>query len=344
MVSQTKAVTVIAPTVYPLGKQGYAGIERLVSLFVKGLLAPGVNLACVCTEGSILPRGVTRIDSGPPIHDFTEPWLLPTVARLGERAGCWLDFSHSKPIGRVANDLAHLSPIWHDPYIMQPAAPRFNVVCLSQWQLERFREVQRHDAIVLDPHCADGDYLVPGEGPRGDYLVYLGKLHPTKGAGLAIEACRKLRQRLVVIGSATPGDPPEYAAAVKAACDGVDFIFHGEARGDEKLRIYQGAKALFYPVDYPPGTGESHSHKAIEPPLCGTPVILYGQGAMREVFDDGVTGRVIGGEAELAEALKWAETLDRAACRQRAMERWDYRFVVKTWLPVIDRVTKGERW
>ncbi|MDZ4263748.1 MAG: glycosyltransferase [Pseudomonadota bacterium] len=341
-----KPITVIAPTIYPLGKQGYAGIERLVSLFLKGLLANGVtNLACVCTTPSILPRGVQRIDSGQPVHDFTEPWLGPTVACLGESASCFLDFSHSKFIGRAGPDLPHISPIWHDPYIMQPSAPRQNVICLSNWQLDRFREVYKQDAKVLDPHAGDGDYFVPGlEADRGDYLVYLGKLHPTKGAGLAIDACKKLQQRLIIIGTATPGDPPEYQEAVKAACDGVDIVFHGPAIGDEKLRLYQNAKALFYPVNYEPGTGEAHSHKSIEPPLCGTPVILYDQGAMREVFDDGVTGQVISGEAELAEALKWAETLDRGACRQRALERWDYRAVVKRWLPVIERVAKGERW
>jgi glycosyltransferase involved in cell wall biosynthesis len=336
---------VVSPMIYPLGKQGYAGIERLVVYFLKGLLANQMRfLTCICPSGSILPRGVRRVEAGVPVYDFLEPALAPTLAIVGSQAECWLDFSHSKALGRMARQVPHLSPIWHDPMIMTPPAPPRNVVCLSHWQLERFHAVYHQEAVVLDPHCTDGDYFVPGTETRGDYLVYLGKLHPTKGAGLAIDACKRFGQRLVVIGTATPGDPPEYAQAVKAACDGDQIVFHGPAVGDQKLRIFQQAKALFYAVDYPEGQGEAHSHKSIEPPLCGTPVILYDQGAMREVFDDGVTGKVISGPQEMPQALAWAETLDREKCRQAALDRWDYRAVVRRWLPMMEQVKRGARW
>ena len=131
---------------------------------------------------------------------------------------------------------------------------------------------------------------------------------------------------------------------MRAACDGDQIIFHGPAIGDEKLRIYQNAKALFYPVNYPPGTGEGHSHKSVEPPLCGTPVILFNQGAMKEIFDDHTTGMVINGAAELPEAIQWAETLDRTRCRKTALERWVYRQVVARWLPMMEEVARGSRW
>ena len=357
---------VVSTGIYPVpalnaAGYGYGGIERLVALFLRGLMAvsgpsDGRHVACVCPEGSVLPRGVERFVTGRPAMDFGESGSGPTIAPLAPVTSCFLDFSHSKPVGRALVRcsmsgvtqpipyLPHLSPIWHDPKIMQPPEPGYNVVALSEWQAERFRRVYQQDCIVLDPHCADADYFRPGGAPREDYLVFIGRLDPTKGALEAIEACRALRQKLVLVGPITPGDAPAYAQEVLKACDGVDIQYRGEVSEAEKLTLLQGAKALFYPVSYPAGQGESHSHKSTEPMLCGTPVIIYDQGAMREVVDEGVTGFVIPGRAGLEQAILACETLDRAACRNRAVQRWDYRGVVAKWLPVMEEVARGARW
>jgi glycosyltransferase involved in cell wall biosynthesis len=256
----------------------------------------------------------------------------------------FLDFSHSKPVGRANAKIPHLSPIWHDPAIMQPPAPARNVVALSEWQAERFRRIQKQECRVLDPIAGDADYFIPSQEPRGDYLLFIGKLAPDKGCVQAIQACRELKQRLEIVGPVTPGDPPGYVAEVLRQCDGRNIVYHGEVTEAHKLALLQGAKALLYPVSYLPGFGEAHSHKAAEAMLCGLPCIAYDQGAMNEVVDQGVTGLVISGRAELAEAIRACETLDRARCRERALERWDYRNVVSRWLPVMEQVTKGARW
>ena len=347
-----RSLVVVAPTIYPLGKAGYGGIERLVVLFLRGLLEhAGQSLegkspwdaGCICTNGSVVPRGTRRYSSGPPLQDYREPNLLPAVMRMFNETSLWLDFSHSKPVGRAVWWLPHLSPIWHDPAIMQPPAPLRNVVALSEWQAERFRRIQKQDCRVLDPICGDGDYFVPGD-TTGDYLLFIGKLAPDKGCLEAIAACRALKQRLEVVGPVTPGDPPDYVAEVLRECDGQDIVYHGEVTEAHKLALLQGAKALLYPVSYPPGSGEAHSHKLAEGFLTGCPGIVYDQGAMTEVIDQGVTGLVIPGRSELPEAIKACETMDRAVCRARALERWDYRNVVKRWMAVMAEVTRGARW
>lgn len=382
-----RSLVVVAPTVYPLGGQGYGGIERLVVLFLRGLLeyagqsAEGKSpweLGCVCTNGSITPRGVKRITSGPPLPDFREPNLLPAVMRMFNETSLFLDFSHSKPVGRSNWWLPHLSPIWHDPMIMQPPAPARNVVALSEWQAERFRRIYKQECRVLDPICGDGDYFVPGVedddndvcdsssgrqpvGPSagidsnsirsstrpkaiGDYLLFIGKLALDKGCLEAIQACRGLKQRLEIVGPVTPGDPPDYVAQVLSKCDGQDIVYHGEVTEAHKLALLQGAKALFYPVSYPPGFGEAHGHKLVEAMLCGVPCVAFDQGAMSEVIDQGVTGLVISGRGGLPDAIKACETMDRAACRARALERWDFRATVARWLSVMSEVTRGARW
>lgn len=364
-------VTLVSPTIYPLGRPGYAGIERLVVLFARGLLAASQKVTCICPEGSILPRGVSRISSGRAIMDFNEPWLLPTVRRTPGGADLFLDFSHSKPVGRFLAEVPHISPIWHDPKAMRPPEPAQNVVALSNWQAERFKEVYGQPCIKLDPICGDADYFQAVIKPLAtgrdlsepvdrrvdnhahsevqehlleDFCVFLGKLHPSKGALEAIEACKALKQRLVVVGPVTPGDPPDYVAAVQKACDGQDIIYYPEVTEAHKRLLFQQAKAILYPVSYPIGQGEASSHKLVEAMLCGTPAIAYDQGAMAEVIDQDVTGFVIPGRGQLAKAIQDCEGLDRAACRRRAVERWDYRGVVQTWGPIIAEVVAGRRW
>lgn len=339
----TNLITLVAPTIYPVGGDGYGGIERLVSLFARGLHQQGARVRCICTRGSLLPVGVDRAVTGPPIIDFHEPGLMPTLKSVKGISRCFVDFSHSKPVGSLSPSESCISLIWHDPYMMKCAEPRYNVAALSEWQATRFREVYGQDCRVVDPICADGDYFIPGT-QKQDYLVWMGILSPNKGALEAITACKKLRQKLKVLGKATPGDPPEYVDAVKRECDGVDIEDLGEVSMAQKRMILQEAKAMIYPVSYPDGLGEAHSHKGIESMLCGTPLVVYDQGAMREVVDEGVTGFVVPGRQGLETAIRNCESLDAGKCREKAMERWDYRATIRRWLPVIDEVSRGARW
>ena len=338
-------IVIVAPTIYTIRLDGYGGIERLVYLFAKGLLHHGVKPVIVASNGSRLPDGAVLFPTGEPIYDFQEPLLLPTLReclRVVPGVGVVFDFSHSKPTHGYEFQTI-ISPIWHDPYIMKPSVPRHNIACLSQWQADRFEAVYYQDCRVLDPICADPEYFTPGDN-KGDYCLFIGKLHPTKGCVQAIEACKSLKERLHIIGPVTPGDPEDYVKLVMGACDGEDIVYHGEVTEEGKRALIQGAKCLLYPVSYPPGTGESHSHKMVEAMMAGVPCIAYDQGAMSEVIEESVTGYVIRGRDQLKESINACEELDRLKCRERAVEHWDYRRVVERWLEAAESVVKGQAW
>lgn len=345
------SVGLVAPTIYPVSPEGYGGIERLVGLFARGLKEahPDGTVTCFCPEGSHLPRGVIRVSTGPcSVLDFSEPNLYPTIANhRGRNTYCWLDFSHSRPVGKLPDPPPAIFPIWHDPRMMKCYIPNYNVAALSQWQAQRFMEVYKQVCIVLDPICVDSQVFKPGKPDLDieDYCIFLGNLSRDKGALQAIEACKAIKQRLVVVGAVTPDNPPDYVAAVQSACDGQDIIYYPEVSESHKLALYQGAKAMLYPVSYPPGLGESHSHKSAECMMTGTPVIAYDQGAMNEVIEDGVTGFVISpGRERIAKAIQDCEGIDRARCSWVATTRWDYRIVIPHWYHYIANVVGGMRW
>jgi glycosyltransferase involved in cell wall biosynthesis len=55
---------------------------------------------------------------------------------------------------------------------------------------------------------------------------------------------------------------------------------------------------------------------------CGTPVIGFGNGALPDIVDEGVTGFIVRSVQEMSEAIGRAGRLDARACRDAARERF----------------------
>ena len=338
-------VVIVASTIMPVGPTlRYGGTERLAYEFAGAVAHRGYEVAVICCDGSVLPRGVTRLETGPPT-DFDEPGIggvLSSSIRFGD---AFIDLSHSHQAGWMPN-APHLTPIWHDPLLLvpPPAQPLSNIVCLSNWQRRRFSGVYHQEARVLSPICADPDFFRPG-AEISQRLVFLGKMDPLKGALRAVRACREAKLQLDIIGGPGPGDPSDYAEAVRSECDARDIVYRGEVDHAAKRQLLQGARALFYPINYPAGFGESHSHKMVEAMLCGTPCIAIDRGdAMREVIDEGETGYLIEHDSQLGDALRLSDELDRSTVRARAVERFATVSVVERWMELLGRVHEGERW
>ena len=89
----------------------------------------------------------------------------------------------------------------------------------------------------------------------------------------------------------------------------IEFI--GEIGDSEKPAFLGGARALLFPIDWP----EPFGLVMIEALACGTPVIARPCGSVPEVVRPGVNGFIADSVAELVDAVKRADTLDRAGCR-----------------------------
>jgi glycosyltransferase involved in cell wall biosynthesis len=97
---------------------------------------------------------------------------------------------------------------------------------------------------------------------------------------------------------------------------GVEYV--GEVSEREKGELMGAARALLFPIDWP----EPFGLVMVEAMSCGTPVIAWPGGAVREVVDEGVTGFVVESIGEAVSAVHRARDLDRASCRRRFEERF----------------------
>lgn len=161
-------------------------------------------------------------------------------------------------------------------------------------------------------------------GP-GKHLVSIGRMVPDKGFKAAAEICRELSQELR-IAAPIPEDSAAGTASwlydkeyweneVKPLVDGKLIQYVGEVTADQKSEYFGSAKALLFPLEW----DEPFGLTVIEAMACGTPVIAYDRGAMKELIDHGKTGFLVkpGDVNGLKEAIGMIGGIDRSECRKR---------------------------
>jgi len=143
----------------------------------------------------------------------------------------------------------------------------------------------------------------------GDYLLFLARFHPEKGAHLAIEIAKRAGVRLKIAG--IPQDEAYYNEQIAPHVDGDAVQMLGHVRGAERDAVLGGALALVHMTTRP----ERFGLTLIEAMACGTPVLGAAMGSVPEIVVDGVTGFVCDGvDAAIARVPQLA-SLDRRACR-----------------------------
>jgi glycosyltransferase involved in cell wall biosynthesis len=145
----------------------------------------------------------------------------------------------------------------------------------------------------------------------GDYLLFLARFHPEKGAHLAIEIARRAGVRLKLAG--IPHDEAYFRELVEPHIDGDAVQFLGHVRGAQRDELLGGALALVHMTTRP----ERFGLTLIEAMACGTPVLGAATGSVPEIVVDGVTGFLCRNVDEAVERVPHLAALSREACRTR---------------------------
>ncbi|GAC1535213.1 MAG: glycosyltransferase [Candidatus Velthaea sp.] len=145
----------------------------------------------------------------------------------------------------------------------------------------------------------------------GDYLVFLARFHPEKGAHLAIEIARKAGIRLKM--AAIPQDEPYFKELVEPHIDGDRIQFLGHVKGAQRAELLGNALALVHMTTRP----ERFGLTMIEAMACGTPVLGADMGSIPEIVVHGETGFLCADQDDAVARVPQLAGLDRAACRRR---------------------------
>jgi glycosyltransferase involved in cell wall biosynthesis len=143
----------------------------------------------------------------------------------------------------------------------------------------------------------------------GEYLLFLGRFHPEKGAHLAIDVAKRAGVRLKLAG--IPHDVAYFEELVKPRVDGDAVQFLGHVTGHARDELVGGALALMHMTTRP----ERFGLTLIEAMACGTPVLGARMGSIPEIVVDGVTGFLCDDVADAVAKVPRLGTLSRRACR-----------------------------
>ena len=189
----------------------------------------------------------------------------------------------------------------------------------SKFVARRIRKVYGRKATVIYPPV-DTIFFTPGKEKREDFYLTVSRLVPYKHLDILVKAFARMPEsRLVVIGSG-----PEKSRLRNLA--GSNVTIAGQL-GNEQVRDYmQRTRAFLFAAE------EDFGIVPLEAQACGTPVIAYGRGGIRETIcplgencDSSPTGIFFPNQttASVIDAIRTFEKekdkISVAACRANAM-------------------------
>ena len=161
--------------------------------------------------------------------------------------------------------------------------------------------------------------LLPFSPASGKYLAFLGRISPEKGPGKAIEIAIRAGMPLKMAAKIDKVDQDYWKDVIRPMIESnpsVEFV--GEIDENGKAAFLGNAAALLFPIDWP----EPFGLVMIEAMACGTPVIAFPCGSVREVVDEGKTGYVVNTAEKAVNAVERAMKLSRASIRKCFEERF----------------------
>ena len=324
----TLRIAQIAPCWLTVPPEGYGGIEAMVARLADGLVDRGHEVTLFASGGSRTKADLVSLyDEAPGMAEAVDkPYLeFPHVLNAYEQAGRFdVLHDHTFPVGPSIGaqvERAAVVHTIHGPPAHPTARPiyghlgdRVHLVAISDFQREATPEVNYaatvYNGIDIDRH--------PYRADKEDFLLFIGRMNPEKGAHVAAEVANRIGRRLVMAGKmAEPAEKAYFDSDVRPhLTDDVEYI--GEVDEATKLDLYARAAATLMPIQWP----EPFGLVMVESLACGTPVVALRNGSVPEIVDDGVTGFVADDVDSFVEAVGRIDTIDPAACRKAAEARF----------------------
>lgn len=333
-------IALLGPIAWRTPPRHYGPWELVTSLIAEGLVARGVDVTLFATLDSVTTAKLDGVCArgyaeDPSVDGRVSEALhvAHALARSGE-----FDLVHNHldwlPLAFAEHAKAPLLTTIHG-FSGRGILPAYRHARSSSYvsisDSDRSPEL---DYVATVHHGIDLDAL-PFSPAGGEVLVAFGRIHPDKGTADAIEIARRADRRLVLCGIVQ--DAEYFRTQVEPHVDGDRVRYLGSVGPEERADVLGSAAVLLHPI----GFDEPFGLSVVEAMACGTPVIAYPRGSMREVIDHGITGLLVDDVASAAAAVDVAVRLDRAAIRDVAVRRFGAARMVDDYLAVYTRLLEA---
>jgi glycosyltransferase involved in cell wall biosynthesis len=325
----------------PVPPRLYGGIERIVDLLARGLLAAGHEVTLFAhresaTEGRFVPW--PGKSSRAPVDTVRNALALTRAVAASD-----FDLVHS------FSRIAYLTPILplSIPKLMtyqREISPRsvrlghllsrgtLQFSAISDWMMRDVAHLAHWSMVPNGVSLETYEYraTVAADAP----LVFLGRLEEIKGPHLAIEIAQRTGSALVLAGNIPDAHQAWFDAKVKPHLDGDQIRYVGPVDDAQKNQLLGAASAFLMPILWE----EPFGIVMAEAMACGTPVVGFRRGAVPEVVEDGVSGFVVDDLEQMVFAAGRVSTLSRQACRARVEALYSTRAITDGYLDVYSQM------
>jgi len=336
----------IAPLCEAVPPRWYGGTERVVAHLTEALIDAGFEVTLFASFDSrsrakLVPcrEQALRLDASPlKSENAAHLAMLHEVRRQADGFDILhfhVDLLHYPLFEHLADrtlttlhgrldlvDLPALYKCW----------PQFPLVSISHRQRQPLRGARWFGTVH---HGLPPELFRQGAGDGG-YLAFLGRISQEKRVDRAIRIAQRVGLPLKIAAKISDADRCYYETQIEPLLDqpGIEFI--GEIDDAAKQDFLGRALALLFPIDWP----EPFGIVMIEAMACGTPVIGWDCGAVPEVIDDGVSGRIVRSEDDAVRAVEAVARLDRAEVRAAFERRFTAQVMAQNYIELYWRLLR----
>jgi len=185
------------------------------------------------------------------------------------------DYAAREKFGALTKSLLPLSLWGLKKWDLRAARKPDYYIANSQIVADRIKQIYDRDAVVIPPPIDVDRFQMSSQ--VDDYYLVLSRLVPYKRIDLAIEACKRLGRRLIIIG-----DGPDRERLQKLAGPRTEFLGR---QPDGRVNHYASrCRALIFPGE------EDFGMVPLEVNAAGRPVIAFRGGGANETVIEGRTG------------------------------------------------------
>lgn len=331
-------IALLAPIAWRTPPRHYGPWELVVSLLAEGLVKQGIDVTLFATGDSLTTAKLESVCPVPYEEDTEidpKVWEALHISHLFEQADNFdLIHNHYDFLPLVFSRLVSTPVLttihgFSSPKIL-PVYRKYNrdnyYVSISN--ADRNPEL---DYIGTVYHGINLEQFSFKETP-GNYLLYLGRIHPDKGTAEAIQIALKSGYKLYIAGIIQ--DQHYFAAEVAPFIDNDSIIYLGSIGPDQRDEMLGKALAMLHPIHFREPFGLS----VVEAMACGTPVIAFNRGSMPEVIEDGCTGFLVENVEQACEKIDWIGRLDRKECRSRVEQLFTRERMVDDYIKIYDEI------
>src|SRR5919201_1723285 len=334
-------IAILSPAWFSVPPSGYGGIEWVVSLLADGLVDGGHEVTLFASGDSHTKANLAWVYEQAPGE-----LIGKTMAELRHALACFdradefdVINDHAGPLSIALGGLID-TPVLHTVHGplsgeagavyegLSRLAPDVGLISIS---LNQRRPRPELNWVGNCMNALDLQ-LYPCKPHRGDYLLFLGRMSPDKGAHRAIAVAMETGLPLKLAGKMQ--DPKEVRYFKELVephlVDGIEYL--GEVSHGEKVELLQNARATLFPIEWE----EPFGLVMIESMACGTPVIATRWGAVPEVIEPGRSGITFHDYPEMAYVLDRADALDPLECRRYVEERFGQARMVSDYVRVYE--------